>query len=58
MTAFEQLVIDLGTAPTGRIDFDCDPIRIRNMNEHMSQEFIETVAKHLVNLGYRRVSND
>ena len=54
MNTLEQLIIDLGTAPTGRIDFDCDPIRIRNMNEHMSQEFIETVAKHLIKLGYKK----
>ena len=55
MNTLEQLIIDLGKAPTGRIDFDCDSIRIRNMNEHMSQEFIETVAKHLVKLGYKKV---
>ena len=55
MTTLEQLVIDLGTAPTGRIDFDCTPIRIRNMSEHMSEEFIETVAKHLIKLGYKKV---
>ena len=55
MTTLEQLIIDLGTAPTGRIDFECDPIKIRNMNEHMSPEFIETVAKHLVKLGYKKV---
>ena len=55
MTTLEQLIVDLGTAPTGRIDFDCTPIRIRNMSEHMSAEFIETVAKHLVKLGYKRV---
>ena len=35
MTTLEQLIIDLGTAPTGRIDFDCTPIRIRSMNEHI-----------------------
>ena len=55
MTPLEQLIVDLGTAPTGRIDFDCTPIRIRNMSEHMSAEFIETVAKHLVKLGYKKM---
>ena len=55
MTTVKQLIVDLGTAPTGRIDFDCTPIRIHNMSEHMSAEFIETVAKHLVKLGYKKL---
>ena len=57
MTILEQLVIDLGTAPTGRVDVDSDPIRIRTMSEHMNPQFIEIVAKHLVKLGYKRMED-
>ena len=51
MNALEQLIIDLGTAPTGGIseDFEIVP-----MSEQMSDYFIETVAKHLVKLGWTK----
>ena len=55
MTTLEQLIVDLGTAPTGRIDVDSDPIRVRTMSEHVNPQFIETIAKHLVKLGYKKV---
>ena len=55
MTTLEQLIVDLGTAPTGRVDVDSDPIRVRTMSEHVNSQFIETVAKHLVKLGYKKV---
>ena len=54
MTTLEQLIVDLGTAPTGRVDVTSDPIRVRTMNEHINPQFIEIVAKHLVKLGYKR----
>ena len=51
MTTLEQLIIDLGTAPTGGIGED---LEIVPMSEQMSDYFIETVAKHLVKLGYTK----
>ena len=52
MTTLEQLIVDLGTAPTGGVDED---LKIVPMSEQMSEYFIQIVAKHLVKLGYKRV---
>lgn len=49
MNTLEQLILDLGSAPTGGIDED---LKIVPMSEQMSDYFIETVAKHLVKLGW------
>ena len=57
MTTFEQLIVDLGTAPTGRVDVNSNQVRVRTMSEHINPQFIEIVAKHLVKLGYKKVED-
>ena len=51
MTILEQLIIDLGTAPTGGIG---ENFEIVHMSEQMSDYFIKTVAKHLIELGWSK----